>query len=67
MRIHKYTNLDDLNNFLSTFEDDSNIYVRIVLNKKNVEVYYVVEKNSRKQERFQKGFKLSERFGPLPI
>jgi hypothetical protein len=64
MRIHKYTQLEDLNNFLDSFDDDSNLFVRIIFNKKNEEVYYVIEKDSRKHQRFEKGFNPSERFGP---
>lgn len=66
MKVHKFIQLDDLNEFLETYKDDSNLYVRIVFNKKNEEVYYVVEKNSYKHQRFEKRFDPSEVIGPKP-
>lgn len=55
MQVHKFTELEELNKFLSEYPStDARLYVKILFNRKNEEVYYIVEKDKYMKDEFKK-------------
>jgi hypothetical protein len=51
MQVHKFTELEDLNKFLSEYTStDARLYVKILFNRNNEAVYYIVEKDKYMRE-----------------
>jgi len=58
MQVHRFSELEALNKFLNEFpSSDQGLYVKILFNRKNEEIYYVVEK-----EKYMQEFKKYEKF-----
>jgi hypothetical protein len=61
MQVHRFSEIEALNKFLKEYpSSDQGLYVKILFNRKNEEIYYVVEKDKYMRE--PQEFKKYEKF-----